>query len=571
MERLFITAGDAGTSEQRPPFPARAGNSVTPLIEAADMYPALEARVLAARQDVWLAFRIFDPGTLTRSAEAKTLGLGDWTALLRHVIVENGVTVRLLLADFEPIMADHLHGGSWSTFRTLREMSIQLPEAMQEQLQIIVIQHEGELGFGTRQLVRIAVGVQVAKLLRKLGDGEELADLLAVRPGLWRHHRVDAKGRPRLRLGHAPRLWPATYHQKFAVIDGTGAVVGGLDVDERRYDTKHHRQRADQTWHDLSVALEGPVVADAAAHFRDCWNDELPRFRAIAEHWTSGTDRALALDPLSEITALPEPGPSAGTATAQAVRTRSCRDRRLFAVGPKPMVMEIAEAHRRLIGSARKLLYIEAQFFRYKHAARWIVEQAAAHPALQVVIVLPSAPEEVAYDGDRRVPHRHGEWLQMKNLMRLKRALGDRVGMFMLAKPAPATATEKEFVADRGTAFGAGTVYVHAKLLIVDDERALVSSANINGRSLRWDTEFGVLWEDADSVAAFRRQAWSQLLASKADGEVPLPEGLATWRRIAEANVLEAPAERQGFILPHKLARARRFARPSWFVPDDLV
>ena len=91
------------------------------MIEAADMYPDLERQVLAAASEVWLAFRIFDPDTLTRSDEAAALGLADWTALLRHVI-GRGVTIRLLLTDFEPIMADELHSGSWATFRALRTM-----------------------------------------------------------------------------------------------------------------------------------------------------------------------------------------------------------------------------------------------------------------------------------------------------------------------------------------------------------------------------------------------------------------------------------------------------------------
>ncbi len=168
--------------------------------------------------------------------------------------------------------------------------------------------------------------------------------------------------------------------------------------------------------HDLSVAVEGPAVADLAGHFRDCWNDELPRFREVAEHWTSGTDRALALDPLASIDALAAAPDIVGTATVQIVRTRSTRDRRLFAVGPRPRIIELAEAHRRLIGSAERLLYIEAQFMRYREAARWIVDQTRKLPALEVIIVLPSAPEQVAFDGDTRTPHRHGEYLQVKNL-----------------------------------------------------------------------------------------------------------------------------------------------------------
>ena len=535
------------------------------------MFPALEQLVLAAKSQVWLAFRIFDPGTRTRSPEALALGLSDWAALLRHVIAQ-GVEVRLLLTDFEPIMADHLHGGSWATFRTLRTMADALPDDERERLQIIVIQHAGELGYGTRQVLRIAMGFQIRRLLRKLGDaGGDVAEALAVRPGLWRHLRLDPQGRPVYRPDQAPRLWPATYHQKFAVIDCRVAVIGGLDVDERRYDDKRHRQRADRTWHDLSVELEGPAVADAAAHFRNCWNTELPRFRAIAEHWTSGIERALALDPLVEIVHEPIPPPPAGEAMVQAVRTVSIRDRRLFAIGPRPHVMELAEAHRRLIGSAETLLYIEAQFLRYRDAAAWIAKRALERPQLQVIIVLPSAPEEVAFDGDRRSPHRHGEWLQAKALSMLVRKLGDRIGLFSLAKPAAATADEKEMSADRGAIFGAGAIYLHAKLLIADDARALVSSANINGRSLRWDTEFGLLWDDQAGVAAFRRQSWTQLLADPAAGGVAMADALALWRERARENLAVPPEQRRGYIVPHQLARARRFGRPSWFVPDDLV
>lgn len=535
------------------------------------MYPDLERQVLAATTEVWLAFRIFDPDTKTRSAQANALGITNWTGLLRHIIGA-GVNVRLLLTDFEPIMADELHGGSWATFHTLREMGKTLADDEQERLQIIVIQHEGELGFGMRQLVRIAVGFHLRGLLRKIADaGGDTATTMSVRPGLWRHHRLDANGRVVHRRGQAPRLWPATYHQKFAVVDCHVAIIGGLDVDERRYDDRRHRQRADRTWHDLSVRLEGPAVADAAMHFRDCWNRELPRFRAIAAHWTNGTEQALALDPLEEITHIPTPPLPVGAATVQTVRTISRRSKNPFAVGPRPDVMEIAEAHRRLIGSAERLLYIEAQFLRYRDAARWIASRASQRPELEVILVMPNAPEEVAYDGDRRAPHRHGEWLQAQALATLQRSLGPRLGVFALAKPAEATTAEKEFAADRGTAFGAGTVYVHAKLLIADDARALVSSANINGRSLRWDTEFGLLWDDASGVAEFRRRSWSQLLASEADGCVEMAKGLATWRRIANANILVPPAERQGFAVPLQQRRARRFARPSWFVPDDLV
>ncbi len=44
---------------------------------------------------------------------------------------------------------------------------------------------------------------------------------------------------------------------------------------------------------------------------------------------------------------------------------------------------------------------------------------------------------------------------------------------------------------DRDRLGGAPMIYVHAKVSIFDRSAAIVSSANLNGRSLRWDTEAG--------------------------------------------------------------------------------
>jgi hypothetical protein len=46
---------------------------------------------------------------------------------------------------------------------------------------------------------------------------------------------------------------------------------------------------------------------------------------------------------------------------------------------------------------------------------------------------------------------------------------------------------------------------------------------------------------------------------------------LEGWRDVARFNSSADPEARQGFVLPYQLGRARRFARPYWFIPDDLV
>ena len=68
-----------------------------------------------------------------------------------------------------------------------------------------------------------------------------------------------------------------------------------------------------------------------------------------------------------------------------------------------------------------------------------------------------------------------------------------------------------------------------------------------------------------------RRRLWGQLMERGAADVPGMADGLSEWSRIAADNIRRAPAERAGFIVPYQLSRARRFGRPQWFVPDELV
>lgn len=534
------------------------------------MFPELEHLVLDAERSVWMSFRIFDPDTKTRSDRCHDLGLEDWAALIDHV-VRRGVEVRILLADFEPVLADYLHAGSWSTYWRIREILDALGEEDRERLQLMVIQHEGELGHGWRHLLRLLLRRRIRRLVEKLLKKTKHDDGgFETRPGLWNHVEWK-KDKPKAwRPAPPPRLWPATYHQKFIVVDGRAAIIGGLDLDERRWDDRRHRQRADRTWHDISALVEGPVVSDAARHFVRLWNQELPRYRATVDEWTDACGRELMLDPLTELKeAVPEQE-HVGKATVQLVRTLSRKSNKLFATGPLHGIRELKAAHREVIRSARRLLYIEAQFFRSDEAADWVEEALRASSELEVIILVANTPEEIAFEGQvDNLAHRHGEYLQARALGRLlDRAGPDRLGLFTLAKHERVKGEEKKFEETRGTAFGSGLIHIHSKLLIADDSACLLSSANINGRSFEWDTELGFIWqEEGEAIGQFRGRLWRQLFG----GDLPEGDNLDGWRDVARFNSGAKPEKRKGFVLPYQLGRARRFARPYFFIPDDLV
>ena len=543
---------------------------MTPLIESAQMYPTLERAIMKARESVWFAFRVLDPDTKVRSKEAQAAGFETWKDLLLAA-VDRGVEIRILLTDFEPVMADYLHAGSWRSFRVMERALEERSEDVRRRFQMIVIQHVGEMGWGWRQIFRLALRQRVKKLVGKLTGRDSEDDRLDVRPGLWRWVNWQEDGATAWKPGPPPRLWPATYHQKCAVIDGESAIVGGLDLDERRWDDSHHHRAADQTWHDISSMIEGPVVGDVVTHFVTLWNAELPRFRQIVDEWTGESERRLtsrALDPLDEAEAT-LPG-DAGNSRVQLLRTVSRKSTSSFALGPRVWIRELKEGHRTLIGSATRTLYIEAQFFRSAAAADWVVDALDRNPELEVVIVIANVPEEVAFLGQgARSAHRHGEYLQARALSRLLKKGGmERVGLFTLVKNAPLSPAERKYRKSRGTAYGSGLIHIHAKLLIADDKSCLMSSANINGRSFEWDNELGFLWQDeAGSIARFREELWRQLF-----GGALLPNaGLAEWRHFAEQNRLADPEDRQGFVVPYQRSRARRFGNPYIWIPDSLV
>jgi phosphatidylserine/phosphatidylglycerophosphate/cardiolipin synthase-like enzyme len=311
-------------------------------------------------------------------------------------------------------------------------------------------------------------------------------------------------------------------------------------------------------------------VADVGRHFAHLWNLELPRYREIVADWIDGCGRELMLDPLTEIGWGEAPPLPSGNAEVQLARTLSKRSAAPWALGPRPAIRELKAAHRNLILSARKTLYIEAQFFRSNMAADWVEQALRASPELEVIILIANVPEEIAFEGQTdNLAHRHGEHLQARALGRLIRKAGpSRVGLFTLAKQEEVEPSEEKFAETRGTAFGSGVIHIHSKLVIADDSACLLSSANINGRSFEWDTELGFIWrESGDAIAEFRRRLWWQLFG----GSLPEPANLAGWRDVALRNSKAEPTQRQGFVVPYQLGRARRFGRPYWFIPDDLV
>lgn len=510
------------------------------LLTASEAYPALERAFLSAETEIWASFLVFDLRTRLRSAEAREIG-DTWFDLVVHTL-NRGVALHVVLSDVDPIIRPRMHRDAMRSLRLFSAAAAVAAPGVRMQARLA--DHPARSGLG----VRIAVWpliqyrlYRIARWLNALSPDQRAAALRDMQRTALAFRGL-ADGRVRPKLWHLPELHPAVHHQKLAVIDRKCLYIGGLDLDERRYDTPRHGRAGRDTWHDVQLMLEGPVVAEAQTH--------LERFLGVTA------------------------GEAEPPRVRRLLRTLS-RQRRFapFRIGPETVATELRTAHSVLMRRTKQLIYMETQYFRDLGLARDLAQEAQRNRGLSLILILPAAPDEVAFDGRRGADVRLGEALQARAIRVLQRGFGPRLFVGAPAQPRPALPdgfSPDDLGRDRN--HGAALIYVHSKVSIFDDIAAIVSSANLNGRSFRWDTEAGVYLNSVNDVVDLRQRLMTHWLPRDAGPEAfDLGSAAREWQRIARANARLRPEARQGFLLPYDHAAAERFGRELPVVPDEMV
>ena len=376
-----------------------------------------------------------------------------------------------------------------------------------------------------------------------------------------------------------------SHHQKLVVIRHPGApgrdvaFVGGIDLGRSRGDDSCHHGDPQvmefpdsygprPPWHDIQAEVRGAAVHDLEHTFRERWYGssvlDLPspvrQLYDRAYHMGATTSRPL-----------PEPVPDEslprGTHAVQVLRTYPARVRRYpFApLGER----SIAHAYRKAFARARSLVYLEDQYLWSRPVARMIASALRDNPGLHVIAVVPRYP-----DNDGPVTRMPGLVARHDVVRACTAAGGDRFAVYDLEN-------------HEGT-----PVYVHAKIVVVDDVWAMVGSDNLNRRSWSHDSELsiGVLDSEADlreprdpaglgdGARVFARDLRLRLCSEHLDrdpddvGDLLNPAGTsAAFRRQAGAlaawHAGGAPGDRPpGRLLPHRTYRPTTAER-SWAAP----
>jgi phosphatidylserine/phosphatidylglycerophosphate/cardiolipin synthase-like enzyme len=267
----------------------------------------------------------------------------------------------------------------------------------------------------------------------------------------------------------------ASHHQKLAIIDGTLAFTGGMDICSNRWDDRRHISdnpyRIDVngkpygSYHDVQAFLTGSAVHELSDIFRRRWE--------IA----GGKTISLPLD-RNDAIRVPEDFVPVYAHNIAISRTQA---KTLAPV--QESIREIRNLYIDAISQAEKLIYIENQYFSSQAIYEALKNRIKyeGRPKLEIILILPEKPKAFVEE----VSLGMAQIKILKTLEEMAKQYGHGLGMY--------------YVTPNNGAGDAENTYIHSKILIVDNAFLTVGSANTTNRSMGLDSELNVAWEAENS------------------------------------------------------------------------
>jgi len=273
----------------------------------------------------------------------------------------------------------------------------------------------------------------------------------------------------------------SAHHEKIIVIDNKIGFCGGFDLSRGKWDTSKHdyndprRDQYSEPWHDLHAKVQGPIVWDLAYHFNQRW--------AYHEVKDEKKIRAMNLKPAKFMS-------EKGDTKIVALRTWEGNDKD----------GGILAWYANTIRKAKAIIYIENQFpFQNEFITRILCKRLKEQKGLRVIIVGPMEPN---------LPGLIGSILSKtsvndvnKHLKRIRDAgdSGKRVGTYSLLSQDKKTKKLRQ-------------IYVHSKLLIVDDKWITIGSANTDKNGFKDSTEVNIGITSGQLSKELRTRLWYEHL-----------------------------------------------------------
>ena len=299
-------------------------------------------------------------------------------------------------------------------------------------------------------------------------------------------------------------------HQKSWLIDAGAenetAFVGGINLNPHSMVAPGHSGEGHN--HDVYVELAGPSVVDVHHNFVQRWNEASER---ATEHgrWGTGSEANLQF---------PARVPTGrGSAVVQIQRTIHQGCYHDGQATPEGISYEIASGEQSnfdqycaAINAARRSIYIENQYVDVPEIVDCL--HRALRRGVDVVLLMPAEPEVRLQISPEKLAFLHA------------RAELATFGNFMLAG-----------IAGIGADGHRKPIYVHAKLMLIDDVWATAGSCNLHRFSLFGNSEMNVAFSEPNTIRAFRCELFREHLDQDTFG-IDDRDALHLFRKIAREN-----------------------------------
>ncbi len=332
-------------------------------------------------------------------------------------------------------------------------------------------------------------------------------------PGSAENHEMLRTRGSRFRVRWDRALGRYCQHQKSWVIDAGDpaeiAFVGGMNLTSKGMGARGHAGGIGR--HDVYLEIAGPAATDVHHNFVQRWNEASERHAADGVWGHTGGDdlpfptRVSARQggaPVQIQRNLPPGHYSDGTATPGGDAYDVARGER-----------SVTEQYVQAIAAARRSIYIENQALPIPEIS--VPLQAALERGVEVMYLAPAEPEPYVRR-DRKDPQHRERFERIT-------ALG-RYPNFSLAG-----------IAATNEAGQRASIYVHSKMMLVDDAWATIGSCNLHAYSLFGHSEMNATFWDPAVVRALRCELLAEHLGEDT-AALDDRAALALYRRVAQDN-----------------------------------
>jgi len=266
-----------------------------------------------------------------------------------------------------------------------------------------------------------------------------------------------------------------SHHEKICIIDGHIAYCGGIDLCDDRWDTPQHlyqdprrsldwKNEQHGPYHDLAVQVTGPICAELQNH--------------VAERWRA----------LCHIEFPDPPPPRCSIEKANLFGHKVYLSRTLIPIAPAPEsptpIREVEFLFRDLILSAQKRIILEGQYYWSTEINDLLIYKTLKmkNQDFEIILILTDL-EKTDTPTRKMAPH------QWKLLRKLKKTAHHSRVRLIYGSPYIFPPEDLRF-----STFPR-PIYIHSKVIIIDDRYLSVGSANFATRAFRLDTELNLTFE----------------------------------------------------------------------------